>query len=229
VAWGSVPLDILGAGGYFQGVATENRDTEELVHRVSSGDSLALQDLFSRHRERLERMVRLRLDPRVHGRLDHSDVVQEVYLEAFRRLEDYIRDPKLPFFLWLRCIAGQKLIDLHRRHLGAQARDPRREVAHRPGPVPEATSAALAADIVGRSSSPSQKLLRDERRVRLQEVIESMDPMDRAVLVSRHFEHLTNAETAKELGLKESTASHRYVRALRKLKAILEDLPGGLA
>jgi RNA polymerase sigma-70 factor (ECF subfamily) len=95
--------------------------------------------------------------------------------------------------------------------------------------VPEATSAALAADLAGHLSTPSQKLERDERRVRLQEALESMDPMDRAVLVSRHFEQLTNAETATELGLNESAASHRYVRALKKLKTILEGLPDGLA
>jgi RNA polymerase sigma-70 factor (ECF subfamily) len=217
--WGTVARKVL--------MATENRDTEELVRRASSGDTLALQDLFSRHRERLERMVRLRLDPRVRGRLDQSDVVQEIYLEAFRRLDDYIRDPKLPFFLWLRCITGQKIIDLHRRHLGAQARDPRREVTLRPNPAPEATSAALAADLLGRLSTPSQKLARKERRAQLQAALESMDPLDRAVLVSRHFEHLTNAETAKELGLKESAASHRYVRALKKLRTILEDQPDG--
>jgi RNA polymerase sigma-70 factor (ECF subfamily) len=206
-----------------------DRDTQELVRLGKEADPSAIQDLFSRHRERLKRMAQLRLHPRLQGRLDASDVVQDVYLEAYRRLQEYLADPKVPFFLWLRSIAGQKLVDLHRRHLGAKARDPRREVYMNRAPMPEATTAVIAAQLVGSMATPSQEFVQAEKRQRVQEALEAMDPKDREVLILRHFEHLTNTETAQELDIKESTASQRYVRALVRLKGILTAMAGGSA
>jgi RNA polymerase sigma-70 factor (ECF subfamily) len=172
-------------------------------------------------------MVALRLDQRLQGRLDASDVIQEAFLEASARLPEYLRQPALPFFLWLRFLTGQKVMELHRRHLGAQMRDAGREISLYRGTLPEASSAALAAQLLGHDTRPSEAADRAERKIRLQEALNSLDPLDREVLALRHFEQLNNAETAQTLGLHESAASKRYIRALKKLKDILTSLPGG--
>jgi RNA polymerase sigma-70 factor (ECF subfamily) len=135
----------------------------------------------------------------------------------------------VPFFLWLRGIAANKLRELHRRHLGTQMRDAGREVALHRGGLPETTSAALAAQLLGHATRPSEAAVRAEVKVRLQEALNRMDPIDREVLALRHFEHLSPAEAARVLGIKEKAAGMRYVRALRRLKEILAALPGGLA
>jgi RNA polymerase sigma-70 factor (ECF subfamily) len=173
-------------------------------------------------------MVALRLDRRLQGRIDASDIIQEAYLEASRRLADYLRQPPMPFFLWLRFLTGQKLVELHRHHLGAQARDAGREVSLYRGTLPETSSAALAAQLLGHQTRPSEAAIRAEMKVRLQEALNRMDALDREVLALRHFEQLSNAETARVLNLQESAASKRYMRALKKLKDILTSLPGGL-
>jgi RNA polymerase sigma-70 factor (ECF subfamily) len=173
-------------------------------------------------------MVRLRLDPRVQGRIDPSDVVQEAYLEVCQKLADYVKDPKLPFFLWLRLLTGQKLALAHRQHLGVQARAAGREVSLYRGAYPAASSAALAAKLLGRLTTPSQAAVRAELKLRLQEALNSMDELDREVLTLRHFEQLSNAETAQVLGIKETAACNRYVRALERLRGILAGAPGGL-
>src|SRR3989442_2789770 len=134
----------------------------------------------------------------------------------------------MPFFIWLRFITAQRLVMLHWHHLGIEARDVGREVSLYRGALPEATSAALAAQLVGRLTSPSVAAVRAEMKIRLQEALNSMDPMDREVLALRHFEQLSNAETAEVLGIQESAASKRYVRALKKLKEILTNMPGGM-
>jgi RNA polymerase sigma-70 factor (ECF subfamily) len=173
-------------------------------------------------------MVALRLDHRLQGRFDASDVIQEAYLEASRRLADYLKQPNMPFFLWLRFITGQKLLELHRYHLGAQARDAGREVSLYRGSLPETTSAALAAQLLGHLTRPSEAAIRAETKVRLQEALNRMEPLEREVLALRHFEHLSNAETAQVLGIQESAASKRYLRALKRLKDILTSTPGGI-
>jgi RNA polymerase sigma-70 factor (ECF subfamily) len=173
-------------------------------------------------------MVALRLDHRLQGRIDPSDVLQESYLEASRQLAAYLKDPSIPFYLWLRLITGQKLLALHRYHLGTQERDAGREVSLYRGALPAASSAALAAQLLGHGSRPSEAVMRAERSLRLQDALNSMDPLDREVLALRHFEQLSNAETAQVMGLRESAASKRYVRALQRLKEILKNKPGGL-
>jgi RNA polymerase sigma-70 factor (ECF subfamily) len=134
----------------------------------------------------------------------------------------------MPFFLWLRFLTSQKLLELHRHHLGAQARDAGREVSLHRGSLPGTSSAALAAQLLGHLTQPSQAAIRAEMKIRLQDALNSMDPLDREVLALRHFEHLSNAETAQTLGIGESAASKRYVRALRRLKEILTSTPGGM-
>jgi RNA polymerase sigma-70 factor (ECF subfamily) len=208
-------------------MSDEPSDTRELLRRAGQGDRQALGELLARHRDRLLLMVRLRLDRRLQGRVDPSDVIQEAYLEAATRFEEYLRERAIPFFLWLRLVTAQKLVLMHRYHLGAQARDAGREVSLYRGALPEASSAALAAQLVGRRTTPSQGAVRAEMQLRLQEALNSMDPLDREVLVLRHFEELTNAETARVLSLRESAASMRYGRALLRLKDILTGFLGG--
>ncbi len=180
-----------------------------------------------RCRPRLRRMIKLRLDRRLQGRVDPSDVIQETHLEVSRRLAEYLRDPSMPFFLWLRLVTGQKLALVHRQHLGVQARDAGREVSIYRGALPEATSEALAARLVGRQTSPSQAAARAELNIRLQEALNSMEELDREVLALRHFEQLTNGESARVLGISETAACNRYVRALERLKKILTGPAGG--
>ncbi len=197
-----------------------------LLELATAGDAAAADDLFSRYRKRLKRMIRLRLNRHLQGRVDDSDILQEAYLEAGKRLADYLRDRPLPFFLWLRHIAGQKLIDAHRRHLGAQMRDASCELSLHRGPMPAASSVSLAAHLLGRLTSPSQAAIKAEARLRVQEALSMMEPLDREVLALRHFEQLSNAETAEALEINESTASSRYLRALKRLKEALERFPG---
>ena len=205
---------------------TEPSDSDDLLGRVRTGDQQALAELFNRHRERLRRMVRLRLDRRLQGRVDPSDVLQEAYLDIARRAPEYVANPVMPLFLWLRFLTGQRLLALHRRHLGAQMRDAGCEVSLHRGVIPQASSASLAAQLLGRLTSPTQAAIRAEMQLRLQEVLNGMDPIDREVLVLRHFEELSNSETAEVLGLQKSAASNRYVRALKRLKEILSSIPG---
>src|SRR5262245_28939712 len=203
-------------------------ETVRLLERARAGDRDALSEIFARHRDRLCRMVELRLDRRLQARLDACDVIQDAYLEIARRLDEYLRDPKLPFFLWLRLVVGEQLIDLHRRHLGAQMRDPDLEVSLYRGALPAASSAALAAQLLGKHTSPTQAAVRAERLLRLQDALNSLEPMDREILSLRHFEHLNRAESAQVLGIAEEAAAKRYIRALKRLKNVLADMPGGL-
>jgi RNA polymerase sigma-70 factor (ECF subfamily) len=204
-------------------------ETNDLLHRAAAGDQRSWAELLNRQRDRLRRLVAFRLDQRLQGRIDPSDVIQEAYLEAAQHLVDYLHQPAMPFFLWLRGIASNKMLEVHRQHLGTQMRDAGREVSLYRGSLPEATSAALAAQLLGHATGPSEAAMRAEVKVLLQEALNGMDPLDREVLALRHFEHLSPAETAQVLGIKEKAAGMRYVRALRRLKQILASLPGGLS
>jgi RNA polymerase sigma-70 factor (ECF subfamily) len=206
----------------------DSSETNHLLRRAASGDNASWGAVLQHHEGRLRRMVAFRLDQRLQGRIDPSDVVQEVCLAASRSLPDYLRQPAVPFFLWLRGIAGNKLLELHRHHLGTPMRDARREVSLYRGSMPETTSAALAAQLMGRFSRPSEVAVRVEVKVRLQEALNQMDPVDREVLALRHFEHLSNAEAAEVLGIKEGAAGKRYLRALERLREILANTPGGM-
>ncbi len=194
----------------------------------SNGDPRDWGPFLSAHRGRLRRMVALRLDPRLNGRVDPSDIIQEAFLEALARLPEYERQPApMPPFLWLRFLTLQRLQLVHRKELGTQARDAARVVSIHGGPYLAASSAALAARLLGRDTRASDAAIRAERTLRLREALDGMDPIDQEVLVLRHFEQLGNGECARVLGLSESAANKRYVRALRRLKVILTALPGG--
>jgi RNA polymerase sigma-70 factor (ECF subfamily) len=201
-------------------------ETSELLERAGQGDQQALGELFFRHRDRLRRLVQLRMDRRLQGRLDPSDVLQESYVEFARSLAQYLRNPELPFFLWLRCLTGRKLQALHRRHLGTRARDAGRELSLHRGPLPQASSVSLAAQLLGRYTTPSQAAIRAELQIRIQEALNRMDPMDREILALRHFEQLSNSEAAQVLGISETATSNRFIRALERLKKILTSVPG---
>jgi RNA polymerase sigma-70 factor (ECF subfamily) len=205
---------------------SDSDETKVLLERAGKGDRHAVGELFTRHKDRLRRMVQLRLDRRLQGRIDPSDVLQEAYLSASRSLAEYLQNPSMPFFLWLRMITGRRLHTLHKRHLGTQARDGGREVALHRGALPQASSVSLAAQLLGRLTAPSVAAMRAELQVRVQEVLNSMDALDREVLALRHFEQLTNAETALVLDISESAASNRFVRALTRLRTILISAPG---
>jgi RNA polymerase sigma-70 factor, ECF subfamily len=201
-------------------------ETNRLLHRAADGDRESLGALLTRHEGRLHRMVAFRLDPRLQGKIAHEDVLQEVYLAAAQNLLDYLGQPAMPFFFWLRGIAANKLLELHRRHLGTRMRDARREVSLHHGALPGATSAALAAQLLGHQTRPSEAAVRAEAKLRLQEALNGMDPIDREVLALRHFEQLTNAEAARVLQIKETAAGKRYLRALGRLREILKQIPG---
>ena len=203
-------------------------ESAELLRRAGAGDADALNALLALYRDRLRGMVRLRLNRRLQGRIDPSDVIQEAFVDICKGLPDYLRAPSLPFFLWLRHVTGQKLIALHRRHLGAQMRDAEQEVSLCHGAWPQATSESLAAQLLGRLTSASRAAIRAEDQRLVQEALNAMDPIDREVLALRHFEMLSNEETAQVLGLKKSAASNRYIRALKRLKDILASIPGFL-
>jgi RNA polymerase sigma-70 factor (ECF subfamily) len=208
-------------------MANDLSDTEHLLERLRAGDRQALTDLFQRHRNRLRRMVELRMDARLHGRVDASDVLQDAFLDAATYLDTYLRAPDFPPFLWLRCVVSQRLGIYHRRHCGAKMRDVAHEVSLYRDALPQASSAALASMLLGRLTSPSNAAIRAEQVLRVQEGLNALDPIDREVIALRQFEELSRPETAQVLGITEEATAKRYMRALRRLKAVLAAQPGG--
>jgi RNA polymerase sigma-70 factor (ECF subfamily) len=180
-----------------------------------------------KHEPRLLRMVAFRLDPRLHGRVDPADVVQDAFVEAAAHRDDYFRTGDLPLFLWLRGVLGNKLLEVHRHHLGTQRRDAGRDIPlYRPSP--DETSASLEVHLSAQITRPSVAAARGEASETLRRALDEMEETDREVLAMRHFEQLTNAEAAQVLGIQERAAAKRYLRALKRLKDILAELPGGL-
>ena len=209
-------------------MAANSSEPSELRRRIERGDESALLELFTCHRDRLKRMVKLRLDRRLQGRFDASDVLQEASMDVARRAREYVASPSMPVFLWLRWITGQRLVTLHRKHLGSKARDAGLEVSLCHRALPQATSVSLAAMLLGRLTSPTRAALRAELQRRVQDALNAMDPIDREILTLRHFEELNNNETAQVLRISKTAASNRYVRALKRLKDSLAGIPGFL-
>lgn len=195
-------------------------DTQDLLNKARKGEPEAVDQLLARHREPVRRMIGLRLDPAIAPRVDASDIVQEVLLEASRRLPDYLRQPAMPFHLWLRHIAQDHLIDAHRRHRQAQRRTVDRERAIHSA-LGDRSSLELAAQLIDRELTPATAAIRRELENRFQQVIATMEEGDREVILMRHFEQLSNQEVATALGLTEAAAGMRYVRAMRRLRALL--------
>lgn len=169
-------------------------------------------------------MVEFRLDRRLYGRVDATDILQEAYIEIARRLDGFLDDPQVSFFIWARQITWQTLLMAHRTHLGVQKRDARQEVALNAVAWTQGTAVSLASRLAGDVTSPSQGAIRDERAMKLRSALDSMDPMDREVLALRHFEQLSNKEVSEVLKIQKTAASNRYVRALKRLKEIMDDV-----
>jgi RNA polymerase sigma-70 factor (ECF subfamily) len=201
----------------------DDRETNDLLQRIRLGDGPARGQLLDRYRERLRRMVAVRLDPRLAPRLDPSDVVQDALAEAAGGLDDYLRRPPLPFYPWLRHFAWDRLIELHRFHRNAQRRSVTRERPFGP-PLPDHSGVALVCRIAAGGTSPSHRLLRDEIRERVREALAALAPHDREILVLRYLEGLTTAETASVLGLSGAAVKSRHMRAIVRLRPLLEDL-----
>lgn len=191
-----------------------------LEARLRAGETAAAGELFAVCRERLKKMVKLRLDRRLQGRLDASDVLQEAYLDVQTKATDFA-SKGLPAYLWLRLVTAERLLILHRHHLGTKMRDAGQEVSLYRGGLPTASTHSLANLLLGRLTSPSEAAVRAERQIRLQDSLNRMDPIDREVLALRHFEELSNNEVATVLGLSKTAASNRYLRALQHLKEML--------
>lgn len=210
-------------------MAGEAPTSDELLALAAAGNATAWGTLLTAHQERLTRMVAFRMDPRLRGRIDAADVVQDAFVEASAHRDAYFRAPTAPLFLWLRGVVSNKLLEVHRHHLGTRMRDAKRELPLEDQQRFGDTTAALCAHLIGRLTSPSVAAVRDETRRRLTEALDRMDPTDREVLTLRHFEQLSNAEAAEVVGIQERAAAKRYLRALARLKELLSELPGGLS
>src|ERR1700722_13975990 len=196
-------------------------DFESILRRAEDGDEKALGVAFELFRDRLKQIVRMRIDPRMAGRIDPSDVVQEAFIDASRRLSEFASGKKMPLFLWCRLLTDQRLIDLHRQHVGAQMRDAGKEESLNSPAVVDGSSIWMADRLLARQESPSSAAIRNELREKLLETLERMEPLDREVLAMRHFEMMTNQEIAELLGITKAAASNRYMRALMRMKEIL--------
>jgi RNA polymerase sigma-70 factor (ECF subfamily) len=197
-----------------------NLTDAELLRELERGDVEVWERLLRENRPRLVRMIAVRMDRRLKGRLDASDVIQDAYAEAHTRLPDYLKNPSMPLSLWLRFLVGQRLLIAARQHLVTAARDAGREQRW-----PDSTADGLAEHLMDCATGPDEKAARQELFHYLRESIAAMDPTDREVLTLRHFEQLTNAEVATVLGIETAAASKRYVRALDRLHAILSARP----
>ena len=196
------------------------------IERLRASGDAELAAVLEEHADRLDRIIDLRLDPRLAGRVDPADVVQETFLEARKKLPRYLAEATVPVFVWLRGVALDTLVHVHRRHL-AQMRDAGLDVSFQ-GPADSAgvSSQSLAGWLVGDLTSPSQAVQREETVARVTEALEGLDDIDREVLVLRHFEQLSNDEVAAIVGVKKAAASRRYTRALMRFKQAVEGLPG---
>jgi RNA polymerase sigma-70 factor (ECF subfamily) len=206
-------------------MAPRDADTEALIERASRGDPSARQQLLARYRDRLCRMVAIRLDRRLAARLDPSDVVQEALLDAARQLSGYLRDRPLPFYPWLRRFAWEHLVKLHRRHLAARKRSAAREERQALA-LPDESALELAQSLAAPGTSPSNHVLREELRARVRAALARLPEGDREVLVLRHLEQLSTGEIAAVLGISEAAVKMRRTRALERLCGLLGVRPG---
>jgi RNA polymerase sigma-70 factor (ECF subfamily) len=200
---------------------TNPDETQKLLQLAKDGDRAAFEDIFRRHRARLLRAIALRMDRRVAARVDASDVLQDTYLEAFRRLPKYLQRQEMPFYLWLHWIAREKVLALHRRHLGAE----KRAVTHEAPLLPADSSATFVSLVIaGREPSPSQALAKAELAERLRLALGQLDHDERDLILWRHFEQLSARDMAQLLQISEAAASKRYIRAIERLRRILVSL-----
>ena len=193
----------------------------QLADLRERGDA-ALAELFQQNQVKLERMVSFRLDRRLYGRIDPADILQEAYVDAAKRIDGYLADPQVPIFIWIRGLTWQTLLLTHRKHLDVQKRDARQEQSLAKQSAGDNTATSIASRLAGSFTSPSQGAMREEQHDKLQLTLDQMDPTDREVLALRHFEQLSNKEVSELLGISKTAASNRYMRALVRMKAIMD-------
>jgi RNA polymerase sigma-70 factor, ECF subfamily len=203
-------------------VTPDSAETQRLLQRIRTGDRQAFEKLFARHRRYLRQVVDLRLDPKVRSRLDPCDVVQETHLEVFRRMPDYLKRRPMPFRLWLRKTAYERLVMVQRHHVQAGRRAVGREVV-----LPDRSSVQLFRQLLAPGLTPSQELARDERARRVRQAVAQLSEIDREILLMRNLEGLSNHEVAHVLEIEPAAASQRYARALLRLRKLL--LAGGFS
>ena len=203
---------------------TAGFDNADEFCQLSKGREAAVAELFGRYREKLQRMIAFRLDRRIVGKVDGDDILQDAYLETVRRIQDYLDQPSVPFFVWLRQITKQVLIDTHRRYVDAQMRDVNLEVALDRGGTPDTSSSGLLAQLADSLTTPSQCAVREETIVALRSALDQLEEIDREVLVLRHLEELSNHEVAQVLGIDKYAASKRYLRALDRLRGVMSKM-----
>lgn len=201
----------------------EGDQTLNLLKGIENGDDAAVNRLMERHRESVRRMIQMRLDQAVARRVDASDVVQDVLLEASQRLAEYIQNPSMPFHLWLRQLAKDRVIDMHRRHRGAQRRSVDREHVLSHLASDERSAADLATLLKDQELTPAAATVRREMQQRFLDALALLDEHDREIILMRHFEHLGNGEVAQALGLSPPAAGMRYLRAIRRLRELLTE------
>lgn len=201
-------------------------ENDQLLQQAMDGNQAALAELFELHRGRLTRLLELRIDRRVQGRVSTSDVLQEAYLDLADQLRNYQREQGFPFYLWLRNLTGQRLTMVHRKHLGAKKRAAGLEVSLNQPQFPAASSAYLASELVGQLSTASRQVIRAETHAKVQALLNDMDEADREIIALRHFEQLSNSEIALVLGVSVQAASNRYYRALRRVRDEMAKIPG---
>jgi RNA polymerase sigma-70 factor (ECF subfamily) len=199
--------------------------TQELLKLAADGDEKAASQLLERHRDPLRRAIQLRLDPALEKRLDASDIVQDVLFEASRRLSEYLKNPSLPFHLWLRQISRDRIVDAHRRHRVAERRAIDRERPIDMAAFFDRSSIELAAELRDRELTPAAAAIREELTRRFHAMLQQMEDDDRELLMMRYFEQLSNSEVASALGLSEAAAGMRHLRALRRLRELLGNTP----
>ncbi|MDA1050846.1 MAG: sigma-70 family RNA polymerase sigma factor [Planctomycetota bacterium] len=205
---------------------TEDK-TEELLLGAKNGDDDAINRLIDRHRGAVLRMVQLRLDQKIRRRVAASDVVQDVMIDASRRLQEYIANPVMPFHLWLRHIAKDRIIDAHRRHRGSQKRSVDREQGLAVPGADDHSTMDLAAHLCDGELTPAAAATQREMAQRVEAAITELGEQDGEIIIMRHYEQLSNQEVAQALGLSEPAASMRYLRAVRRLREMLTGDQGG--
>jgi RNA polymerase sigma-70 factor (ECF subfamily) len=207
-------------------VTTANPDTDHLLDQASQGDDHARQQLLARHRQRLSRMVACHLDRRLAARVDPPDVLQEALADAARKLDDYLRERPIPFYPWLRRLAWERLVKLHRRHLRAQSRSVRREEPDVLA-LPDESAVELAQRLIASGTGPSGQLLQGELRQRVQSALARLAERDREVLVLRYLEGMSTKEVAATLDISEGAVKMRHLRALDGLRLLAEEAEEG--
>jgi len=200
-----------------------SEQTDELLLAAKNGDSQAVNRLLEKHRGPVRRLVEMRLDKKVQRRVDVSDVVQEVMVEASGRLEKYLNDPGMAFHLWLRQIAWDHIIDTYRRHRVSAKRNMDREQPMTAPAGQDNSTAELAIQLCDPAMTPAAAAMQHEITKRVEAAIERLNDQDREVIIMRHYEHLSNLEIAEVLKLNPPAASMRYLRAIRRLRELLDD------